>query len=71
MARASTYCTTNAGAGVAGTITVTSVAVTVTLNVPTAVGTRISTVPDPGVVAPDDVAVTVTVAGFGTVAGDV
>jgi hypothetical protein len=30
-----------------------------------------STVPDPGVVAAVDVAVTVTVAGLGTVAGDV
>jgi hypothetical protein len=48
-----------------------SLAVTVTVNVPTAVGVRILTVPDPGVVAADDVAVTVAVAGLGTVAGDV
>ena len=47
----------------------TAAAVTVICDVPTAVGASTFTVADPGAVASADVAVTVTVAGFGTNAG--
>jgi len=49
----------------------TAAAVTVICDVPNAVGSATVTKVDPGSVAAADVAVTVTVAGLGTTAGDV